>query len=166
MAEVTVAEDHSTELVKEGSTMALYVAICLLATLTALPDTTLHDTADLLGLIWGTTIGLALAHWFAFHVSSRLVARGTVRVHDAQAALVQVAGAALVGVLSTLAVLLTPDSAEHDVVRLVLAAFIASIGYLVAKETGASRRRSVLYALTVLIAAFGVVLVKNLLIGH
>jgi hypothetical protein len=28
-----------------------------------------------MGIIWGVTIGLAAAHWFAFRVSARLVGR-------------------------------------------------------------------------------------------
>lgn len=51
--------------------MALYVAVCLLAALIALPDRGAGH-APAFGVIWGVTVGLALAHWFAFRVSARL----------------------------------------------------------------------------------------------
>jgi len=62
-------------------TMVLYLSIVLLATLAALPSGIDgsgegHGTGgvhglDLVWLIWGTTIGLALAHWFAFRLTVR-----------------------------------------------------------------------------------------------
>jgi len=116
--------------------------------------------------VWGTTLGLALAHWFAFRVSSRLVASGSVRRQDAAAAAAQLAGAAAVGLLATIAVLLFPDSAELDVVRLVLAALIALVGYAVARGAGASPARSMVYAVSILVIASAVALIKNVLAGH
>jgi hypothetical protein len=41
--------------------MALYVAICLIAALTAL-ENVMALPGHIIGLIWGTTVGLALAH--------------------------------------------------------------------------------------------------------
>jgi len=76
--------DDDVELRKEAFTMALYVAICLLAALAAVTESTAED--HVFEIVWGTTIGLALAHWLAFSVSARLVAAGQVRNHDAQAA--------------------------------------------------------------------------------
>ncbi|HEY9496397.1 MAG TPA: hypothetical protein VIR15_16215 [Intrasporangium sp.] len=48
--------------------MALYVAICLLAALFALPETAAGHL-PVVGIIWGVSVGLAIAHWFAFRVS-------------------------------------------------------------------------------------------------
>jgi hypothetical protein len=73
--------EHTLELRKEGLTMALYVAICLLASLIVIPESTAAQT-NVIGLIWGVTLGLALAHWFAFRVSARMVGAGTVRSAD------------------------------------------------------------------------------------
>ena len=66
---------------KEALTMALYVAICLMASLIVIPESAAEHTR-VFGLIWGITLGLALAHWFAFRVSARLVGAGTVRSSD------------------------------------------------------------------------------------
>jgi len=56
---------HPDHLRKEGWTMALYVAICLIAALSALANVTAIP-GHILGLVWGTTVGLAVAHVFAF----------------------------------------------------------------------------------------------------
>ena len=65
--------------------MALYVAICPLAAFAPLPETDVH--AHVMAIIWGVTIGLAVAHWFAFRVSARMVlpcfvGRTTLRAQD------------------------------------------------------------------------------------
>jgi hypothetical protein len=54
---------HPDHLRKEGWTMALYVAICLIAALTALANVTAVP-GHIMGLVWGTTVGLAVAHVF------------------------------------------------------------------------------------------------------
>ena len=81
--------------------MALYVAICLLAALIALPDTDAQH-AHALQIIWRATVGLALAHWFAFRVSARPVGSGSVRPHDVESAGAQLAGAAGVALLASI----------------------------------------------------------------
>ncbi len=156
--------EDMTELHKEALTMALYVAICLLAALTATTEAVAEDHA--LTIIWGTTIGLALAHWFAFRVSARLVAAGAVRRHDALAAIAQLLGAAFVALLATAPVLILPGSTELEVVQFVLAGFIAVVGYAVARSADASQWRSIGYAMTLLVSASVVVVIKIALSGH
>jgi tetrahydromethanopterin S-methyltransferase subunit B len=55
--------------------MALYVTVCLLAALTALQNV-VAVSGRVLGLVWGTTIGLALAHLFAFELPAALFRTG------------------------------------------------------------------------------------------
>lgn len=145
--------------------MALYVAVCLLAALALVPA---HDVAafGVYHVIWGTTVGLALAHWFAFRLSARLVGEGTVHRHDVEISVVQFGGAVVVAVLATVPALLVDESAELDAVRLVVAGFIAVVGFAVASTSGASRLRSSIYAIGTLIAALVVAGVKNTLAGH
>jgi hypothetical protein len=154
-----------SEVRKEASTMALYVAICLLAALAALPDPT-HGDGEVFLLIWGTTVGLTVAHLFAFQVSARLVADGRVRRHDAVATSAQLAGAVAVALLATVPVILLPTSSELDVVRVVLAGFIAAVGFAVARGGGAATGRAATYAFAVLLMAGTIVAFKNVLVGH
>jgi hypothetical protein len=71
------ASDHvdRDHLRKEAWTMALYVTICLLAALTAL-ENVVAVPGQVFGLVWGTTIGLALAHLFAFQSPVALFTMG------------------------------------------------------------------------------------------
>jgi hypothetical protein len=158
--------EAGVELRKEAYTMALYVAICLLAALAAIAERDDAAHADVFKVIWGTTIGLALAHWFAFRVSARLVAAGAVRRHDAQAAGAQLGGALVVAVLATVPVVVLPASSELDVVRGVLAVFVAAVGFAVARGSGASTTRSLVYAASLLLLASTIAVVKNVLAGH
>jgi hypothetical protein len=169
MTDATAAEssgrhEQAAELRKEAYTMALYVAICLLAAFAALPETGAH--AHAMPIIWGVTIGLALAHWFAFRVSARMVGAGRVRPHDVESAGAQLAGAAGVALLASVPVLLFPESVELELVELLLAGFIALIGFAVARGGGATRTRAMLYGLAVLVVAVAIALVKNALAGH
>jgi hypothetical protein len=93
---------HPDHLRKEGWTMALYVAICLIAALTAL-ETARAVPGDILGLIWGTTVGLALARLFAFHIAGRLVHYGELPKADRIVSMVQMASAAAVSAPAPLA---------------------------------------------------------------
>jgi len=154
---------------KEGFTMALYVSVCLLAALTGLPDRADRHLLDVLGIVWGTTIGLALAHWFAFRLSARLVESGELRREDTQLALAQLVGAAAIAAACTVPILLLPTSAELDAVRFLLAAFISVVAYGVVRSSAGdhgSRLRALAYAGVVLCIALAVATVKNTLGGH
>lgn len=154
------------EVRREAYTMALYVAVVLLAALIALADPGDDPRVAPLGLVWGTAIGLALAHFFAFRVSARLVAGGELGRDEAGLALAQLAGAIVVAVLVSVPVLVLPASAELEGAVLVLAGFVAAAGFAVARTGGAGRTRAALYALVVLAIGVGVAVVKNTLAGH
>jgi hypothetical protein len=159
-------DEAVSELAKEAATMALYVAICVLAALTALDVRADSGHVDVVGVIWGTTIGLALAHLFAFRISARLVSAGTISSHDARVSAAQVVGAVVVAALATGPVLILPASATMDAVRLVLAGVIASFGFVVARASGGGRLRSAIYATSVLLVGVCVAVLKNVLSGH
>lgn len=154
------------ELRKEAFTMALYVAVCLLAALTAVAERADSSHVEILGLVWGTTIGLALAHLFAFRLSARLVGSGTIDRPDAAAAGAQLLGAAAVAVLGTIPVLVFDSTAELDVTRVLLAGFVAVVGYAVARTSGSSRLRALVYAAVVMAVGLTVAVIKNVLSGH
>lgn len=153
------------DLTREACTMALYIAICLLAALTVASDHQLGEV-NVLALVWGTTLGLAVAHWFAFRLSARLVGSGALRRIDVEVSAAQLVGAAAVAVLATIPVVLFPESSELDAVRFVLAGFIAVVGYAVARTSGASARRAVLYATGTLAVGLAIAVLKNTLVGH
>jgi hypothetical protein len=166
-AAATSAEvrEHRIELRKEALTMALYVAICLMAALLAIPETAIEHS-NVLGLIWGITLGLALAHWFAFRVSARMVGSGSIHSSDLQLVAAQLLAAAGVAFVASMTALVLPDAVELEDAELLLAGLIALIGFGVARGAGASRFRAVVYAVLVLVGAVAIAVLKNLLAGH
>jgi hypothetical protein len=158
--------DHRTELALEASTMALYVSVVLLAALVALEDTATTSAREMLGLIWGTTLGLALAHYFAFRVASRLVRGTTFHKRDGQIALAQLGGAAIVAALCSIPSVLLRDSTKNGVVRFELAILLGIAGYAAGRSGSATRLRSLATGAIVLVLGVGVALMKNALIGH
>jgi hypothetical protein len=99
-------------------------------------------------------------------VSARLVGAGSVRPHDVESAGAQLVGAVVVALLASVPVILFPESVELELVELLLAAFIALVGFVVARGGGATRARASVYALSVLVVAVVIALVKNGLAGH
>lgn len=163
-ADVSADHEEVVELRKEAYTMALYVAICLLAALVALPKT--GARAHAIGIVWGVTVGLAVAQWFAFRVSARLVGAGSVRPNDIESAGAQLGGAAAVALLASIPVIFFPESVELELVGLVLATFIALVGFTVARGGGATRARALGYAFSVLVLAVAIAELKNRLAGR
>lgn len=157
---------HAEELRKETYTMALYVSITLLAALTATSERASDGHVDVLALVWGTTVGLALAHWFAFRLSSLFVAGGRFVRRDVEIGLAQLLGAAAVAVLGTIPVLVLPSTAERDGDRIVLALFVGLLAYLTGRSAGGSRLRAVISSVVAMILALAVAVTKNVLSGH
>lgn len=144
--------------------MALYVAICLLAALIAVPEDDVET--HVYKLIWGVTIGLAVVHWFAFRLSAQLVGEGRVGAADSAIGGAQLGGAAAVALAATIPALILEGDAEYAVVEGVLCAIVAVIGFAVAREGHAGRVRSALYAATVVLVAIAIAVAKNALAGH
>ena len=153
------------EVRKEALTMALYVAICLMASLIAIPESAEAHT-NVFGLIWGITLGLAIVHWFAFRVSARMVGAGKIRSSDVELAGAQLLGAAGVALVVSVGVFLVPDSVEFACAEFLLAALVSLDGFAVARGAGASLLRAVVYALAVLVCAVAIAVLKNELAGH
>jgi hypothetical protein len=157
---------ESVEIRLEASTMALYVSIVLLATLAAIDDTSDPSDVRLLEVIWGTTLGLALAHFFAFRISSRLVRGSSFHRHDVRIACAQLGGAVGVALLCSIPVVLLAPHSENDVTRLLLALLLGVAGYAAGRSGAASRPRSLLMGGVALVIGISVALIKNALVGH
>src|SRR5215470_13931131 len=105
--------ERRTHLLREAATMVLYVSVVEIGELAAIPEEDfVHGRVTgpvgsaLLAVVWGTAVGLALAHWFAFRIAAPAF-RGERPTHvDVQIGIAQLAGAALVALISSLPVLL------------------------------------------------------------
>lgn len=145
--------------------MVLYVAIVLLATVVAVPSGELTDDAEIAALIWGAAAGLALAHWFAFHLAAQLYSGGRLHREDARSAGAQVAAALAVALVSTLPLLFFEERAGVVGSVLVLTGVIAGVGYVASRRAGTGRHMAVLRAALTVIVGIVVVALKVAL-GH
>jgi hypothetical protein len=168
-----VASEHR-RLWRETTAMMLYVSIVLVAELAVLPAGRDHASEpvhgpvgwELVAIIWGTTIGLALAHYFAFQVATQGVGRARLRGQDLEEALGEVGGAAFIAALATIPVVVFPTDIEQEMVLIVLAFTVGVVGFLVERAGGRSRLTAFAFGAATLLVGLAIAVVKNVLAGH
>jgi hypothetical protein len=165
--------ERRAEVLREAATMVLYVSVVEIAELAALPeDHFAHGRVtgpvgtQLLAIVWGTAVGLAIAHWFAFRVAAPGFRGDAPTRHDTNIGLAQLAGAVFVAAVSSVPVLLFSDVRAQETIGDVPAVIIGVIGYFVARATGRARLPSVFYGVTALALGIVVALVKSALAAH
>jgi len=157
---------HEAHRLVEVTTMALYVSIALLAALAAVDEDALSRNDTLL-LIWGTSLGLAVAHYVAFRLASALARGRHLGRGDVVIAGVQFLGAmAVPAVVTVVELMLADDEDDVETAELALGVVLGVTGYLVSRGNGASRRRAALLGLGVLVIGVVTALFKNFLTGH
>ena len=167
----TQSPEHA-EIVREALTMVLYVSVVEIAELAALPETHVsgHATgpvsSELLAIIWGTAVGLAVAHWFAFRLGGHAFRGDRVTGLDTKVGLAQIGAAMFVAAASSVPVLLFGDVREQEFTGFVPALLIGIIGYLIARETGKNRIAAAVYGITALALGLLVATVKLALAAH
>ena len=145
---------------READVMGLTIALALLVALSAGSDHSPHTRADVLEVLWATTIALGLAHWFAETVSSQLV-----KDPNAQFGLGELLGAQLgiglmIAIAASIFTLVVPKDYDRLAARLTAA---LSVGVLVAFErraSGSTIGRALIWGSCVLVAAVAVAVVK------
>lgn len=160
------ASTHRRALAREFFASALYVALVLLAALVALPRDRLPTDHAVVATLFGTALGLVLAHFVAF----RFAAHFTSEAGRAEAPLIQEAGAGLAGGLVVALIAAVPyllfDGDNALMGSLVaLATLPAIMGGAIARLRGRSRSQSLVAAGLALVLAMVVVYVKDFL-GH
>ena len=159
MTTVDAHATHATHVRREALTMSLYVSITLLAALTATSDDPL-SRRDVVGIVWGTTVGLALAHWLAFGLAVRLV-HPTSDNSDLQEQLAaQLGAAAVVALIATVPVLFFPADLVRTGARLATAGTMGVVTFAEARAFGASRAKALRFAAIALLLGLVVAAVK------
>ena len=157
--------EHQAELLREVTTMALYVSLSILAVLIALPVVGNTDNRVQAGFtVLATGLGLVLAHHLSFRMSSRLVNGGLLSPQSVEALTAQALGGLPVAVLAALPVFALGEEPGEVVSEVLLLGFVALVGYRSARFTSGVGR-SLLYV-GVIVAAVAAVLVIKLLAGH
>jgi hypothetical protein len=148
-AEPAFDERDEMEVRREAATMTIYVAIVLMAELAAIPVDDLPRGWSLLVLVWGTTVGLALAHWFAFSVAAPAIGEGFLTRQDVRLGVAGVLGSMVVAVLVTGGVLLFSERDEDRFLLFVPAVVIGGAGYFVGRSRGSSHPRAAMWGLAI-----------------
>jgi hypothetical protein len=153
--------------------MVLYVSVVEIAELAALPESHfVHGRvtgpvgSELLEIVWGTAVGLALAHWFAFGLAARAFRGERPTRLDNLIGLAQVGAAMFVAAVSSLPVLLFSDVRAQETTGGAPAVLVGVVGYVMARHTGSTRWASVVYGMTALALGILVAMVKSALAAH
>jgi len=161
------------DLLRAAAAMVLYVSVVEIAELAALPERHLSDGsvtgpvgAQLLAIVWGTAVGLALAHWFAFGLAAHGLRGEMPTRYDVHVGLVQVAAAASVAAITSLPVLFLSDLRAQQTTGEVPAVIVGVMSYAVARAAGRSRMTALGLGMAALAIGVAVALVKNKLAAH
>jgi len=154
---------------REAAVIALYVSIVLLAELLALPENfgePDHHGPSLVGIIWGTTIGLAVAHWFAFQVAAAWFSGGKIVHEDLRRARAQLLGAGLVALATTIPILFVGDAVRVEVAAVVPSLVLGLSGFRMARSSHRTILWSLVVSVCVLAAGIGVAILKATITSH
>ena len=151
--------------------MMLYVSIVLLTEFASIPSDHnggVHGPTGwtYIEIIWGTTIGLALAHYFAFTIATHGLSQGRLTGEDRTEALAEIGGAALVAVIASIPVIFLPPARQQEVVPFVLALLVGTIAFGVERSHGHSRKTALIYGVIALVIGLLVVGVKEAVAYH
>jgi hypothetical protein len=116
-------------------------------------------------VIWGTTVGLAMAHWLSFRLTARAFGGGRVSQRDLEVGLAQIAGAASVALLCSIPALLVGDSGV-EATTWVPAGIVGIAGYAVGRASDREKPQSLALGVAAMILGLTVATVKNFLLGH
>src|SRR4051812_45855535 len=165
--------ENRTEILREAITMVLYVSVVEIAELAALPEAHFANGkvtgavgGQLLAIVWGTAVGLAIAHWFAFRLAAPAFRGERPSRQDTYIGVAQVVGAMFVAAVSSLPVLVLSDVRAQETTGDVPAVIIGIVGYFLARYIGKPRLVSLFYGVTALALGVLVALVKNILAAH
>lgn len=157
--------ERVSDLRREVTTMVLYVCVVLMAAIAAFPAERWDDRLDLVAIVWGSAVGLALAHWWAFDAAARLYAGGELERHDGVRAMAEVVAALAVAVVATVPLLITSEERASGAAILTLAGVVTGVGYSSSRRGGMRRRTAVIRAVLTMAVGVAVTAAKALL-GH
>jgi hypothetical protein len=165
--------EERAEIFREAVTMILYVSVVEIAELAALPESHFGNGrvtgavgVRLLEIVWGTAVGLALAHWFAFRLAAPAFRGEAPTVHDTWIGLAQVAGAMFVAAVSSIPILFLSDVRAQELTGDIPALIIGAVGYALARRAGKSQLTALFYGVTALALGVLVAAIKTVLAAH
>jgi len=143
----------------EAVTMALYVCIVLTTELAVLSERADAERVALT-LLWASTIGLTLAHVFAFHLAEKLFAGGRLDAEARLAIALQVAAAVIIAAALSIPILVLELSAALTVAAWMAAGLVGITAVTIARLRGRTHVQTALAGALTLAVAAGVVALK------
>jgi hypothetical protein len=140
--------------------MGFYVAVALIAALSAGNDHTAHAQLDVLRIVWGTTVGLALLHWFALLLSVHVVDDPDLHHTPLEMLSAQLLMATAVAMAATVVVAALSEDLERLGARITAALFIAGLVGFETRRNGVSRGRAMAYGAVALALGLTIATVK------
>jgi hypothetical protein len=156
-----VGEGLKDTSVRDGLEIGVYLSVVLTALMLGFEDS-LDEGGELL-LIWGTSIGLTLAHVFAFRVASTYE-HGISFTSGWRPVRAMLVVAVVVGVVASIPYLEVLGLVNPSVAaRWILTVVVAVAAYLAARNRGWSLAGRMAYSLTIVFFAASVSTIKYLL---
>src|SRR3954451_23117599 len=146
---------------READMMAFYLAITLLVALSVTRDSAPPPMPELLLIIWGTTLGLAVAPWFAFGLSAYLVEDPGLHHSPGEMLFSQLVMAVALAVVASIAVLVVPLVQEELASgRVAVAVFVGALVVVESRARGHRLPRALALGAVALGLAIAVTVVK------
>jgi len=137
--------------------MVLYLAIVLLSVHLARADDA--SKAEDLALLWGTAVGLGLAHLFAYDLTA-VVAEGRLTRDDAFAGAGQIIAVVLTAFLASVPYFFTDAADASSASSAILFGLISVTAYRSARKAGANHLGASLFTIAIAVVAVVVVIIK------
>ena len=147
------------------ATMVLYVSVILMGAIATIPAKDLDEDVEVAAVIWGSALGLALAHWFAFNASAHLFRGEGINADELREGVWEVLAALSVAVLATVPLLLFDTTFAAALALVTLGLVVTAVAYVASRHGGLSRPRAILRGAVTLVAAV-IVAVLKIWLGH
>lgn len=145
---------------READMMAFYLGLTLLVALNITRDEAPPPLQELLLVIWGTTVGLALAHWFALTLAALLVRDPTMHHTPGEMLSSQILMAVVLGLVASVVVVIVPAQAEVLAARVAVALFMGALVTSEARSNGSPLLRAVALGVAALAVAMTIATLK------
>ena len=116
--------------------MVLYVSVVLMGAIAAIPAKDLDEDVEVAAVIWGSALGLALAHWFAFNASAHLFRGEGINREELAEGAWEAFAAVGVAVVATVPLLLLDTTTAAAISLIALAAVVTVVAYAASRHGG------------------------------
>ncbi len=156
-----VGEDSALR--REAVTMGFYTCVTLFAALAVGDDYAAQQSGELVALIWISTVGLALAHWFAATIAIQLVRDSHANHSNVEYLTAHLLIPSVAAASASLVVLIVPNDVKLLAGRLTAGALLALLVAAESRRGESSPGRSLRLALLAFGCAAGIAVLKRLL---